>query len=467
MNTPDPGTDRVSVAGQLFRRILVLLGAIIIVIGAMMFWTAQDQINKLYDGQLITGANVLRALMSDEIKEQKAGARSEPLEIGDELLSSEDRKAFDAYADWRMFRIWNHGQLMLASDTGPKMPPPTSTARGFSTEGAGVQAWRIFSLPLSNAGVTVQVGERVSIRSVFINRIMLELAVPLLLLIPISLVLIWLSLTDGLRALRILVGEISRRGPANLKPLELHARPHDLEPLAVSVNGLMGRLEQSYLKERRFIDNAAHQLRTPLAALSLQAQLIAREDDPTQRDIQVVQLRAAVARAAELTEQLLTLARIGPSSGDGGSIDLHAEASGVLAESALVAAAQGVSLALGGQAPAFDGDPAMARLILSNLVENAVTHSPPGAEVQVALSASDDQVFLRVSDRGPGVPMAERERAFERFFRGVHATGSGAGLGLSIVDEAVRNLGGVVTLGDRPDGLSGLEVQVILPRRPR
>jgi signal transduction histidine kinase len=467
MNGPDSGADRISLAGQLFRRILVLLGAIIIVIGAMMFWTAQDQINKLYDGQLITGANVLRALMSDEIKEQQAGAQAEPLEIGDELLSSEDRKAFDAYADWRMFRIWKRGQLMLASDTGPKMPPPTSTARGFSTEGAGGQAWRIFSLPLSNAGVTVQVGERVSIRSVFINRIMLELAVPLLLLIPISLVLIWLSLTDGLRALRILVGEISRRGPANLKPLELHARPHDLEPLAISVNGLMGRLEQSYLKERRFIDNAAHQLRTPLAALSLQAQLIAREDDPTQRDIQVVQLRAAVARAAELTEQLLTLARIGPSSGDAGSIDLHAEASGVLAESALVAAAQGVSLALGGQAPAFDGDPALARLILSNLVENAVTHSPPGAEVQVTLSASDEQVFLRVSDRGPGVPGPERERVFERFFRGVHATGSGAGLGLSIVDEAVRNLGGVVTLGDRSDGLAGLEVQVILPRRPR
>jgi signal transduction histidine kinase len=303
--------SQVSLAGQLFRRIILLLAAIVLVVSLMMFWTAEQQINEVYDAQLITGANVLRALMTDEVQERaKTPANSAPLEIGDEWLSQEDRKAFDAYADWRMFRIWMKGHLVLASDTGPELRPPTASDAGFQTlRGAG-HAWRIFSLPMPEAGVVVQVGERTRIRSVFIKEILLDLALPLALLIPASLALVWLSLTDGLQALRRLVAEIGRRGSHNLRPVDAAALPRDLMPLASSVNDLMQRIEESREHERRFIDNAAHQLRTPLAALSLQAQLIEQEDDPAERAIQMAHMRAGVARAAELNEKLLTLARI-------------------------------------------------------------------------------------------------------------------------------------------------------------
>lgn len=465
MTSPAPHR-RVSLTGQLFRRILILLAAIIVVIGSMIFWTAQNQVNKLYDGQLITGANVLRALMMDEIRERSASEQdAATMEIGDELLSEEDRKAFHAYADWRMFRLWKDGRLILASDTGPTAPRSISGTEGFSMEGTGRDAWRLFTLPLSDADVTVQIGERVSIRAVIIQRIMLELVVPLLLLVPLSMLLIWLSLADGLQALRTLVGEIGRRGPADLAPLAVEVRPFDLEPLATSVNGLMRRLEESSRQERRFIDNAAHQLRTPLAALSLQAQLIAREDDAQQRSEQVVKLREAVSRAADLTEQLLTLARIGSTPSQDATIDLHAEAVSVLAETALVATARNVSLALDGETAPIVGDPAMARLILANLVENAVANAPADTEVHIKLSADASHSYVVVADSGRGIPAAERQRVFERFFRGADAKGTGSGLGLSIVEEAARNLNAAVTLHDRTDGQSGLEARLTAPRR--
>ncbi|MBO9710328.1 MAG: sensor histidine kinase N-terminal domain-containing protein [Caulobacter sp.] len=456
-----PRVRRVSLAGRLFGRMTLLLIAIMVTVGTMMFWTAHDEINKVYDGQLITGANVLRALMSDEIKERGQNTDIDAsFEVGDEWLSAEDRKAFDAYADWRMFRIWKKGRLVLGSDTGPKLPPPPSGQKGFQIEHVAGKSWRVFNLPVREADVMIQVGERTSIRAVLVRRILVELAIPLLLVLPASLALIWLALNGGLRALRALVAAIGGRSSRDLSPLDIDAWPLDLQPLAGSVNDLLFRLQRSYEHERQFIDSAAHQLRTPLAALNLQAQLISQEDDPIERAAQARQLREGVARASELTEQLLTLARLGPQIGRDLVADLRAEAATVLAEIAVVAAAKNVALALEGEAPIVKGDPALVRLILANLVENAVNHAPPGTEVQVLLSADRRMGWVSVADQGPGIAPTERDRVFQRFYRGPDARGSGSGLGLAIVEEAARVLGGLVTLDDRDDGEAGLEARL-------
>ena len=463
MRTPRPFDPRTSVTGQLFRRITALLVAIMLTVFGLMFVTARDEIDKVYDGQLITGANVLRALMSDEIKVRSQNRPGVSLEIGDEWLSAEDRKAFDAYADWRMFRIWKGEQLVLGSDTGPRLPAPLGR-KGFETEKVAGNSWRIFNLPVGEAGVIIQVGERTSIRSVLVNQILVELAIPLMLVLPASLLLIWLALKDGLRAVRALVTAIGDRGSRDLSPLDTKTWPLDLQPMARSVNDLLGRLQRSYEHERQFIDSAAHQLRTPLAALSLQAQLISQEDDPVERATQVQQLREGVTRASELTEQLLTLAQLGPRIGRDLTTDLRAEATAALAEIAVIAATKEVALALEGEAPRVDGDPALVRLILANLIENAVRHAPPGSEVQVLLSADRRLGWVSVCDQGPGIPKDERSRVFQRFFRGAHARGSGSGLGLAIVEEAARVLRGRVLLEDRRDGASGLEARLGLPK---
>lgn len=457
---------RSSLIGTLFRQVTGLLAAITLVVGAMAFWTAKDQINEVYDSQLIIGASVLHALMREELHdiaiERRAGRQ---VEVDDApLLSADDRAAFDAYADWRMFRIWSGSDMILGSDTGPKVNPPNKATEAFQTVVADGRSWRIYSLPLPGEDVVIQVGERLSIRNVLIQKIALELAIPLLLLIPASLALIWLSLTDGLRALRNLVREISRRGQWDLTPVNVDAWPTDLQPLVRSINLLFTRLERAVQQERRFVEHAAHQLRTPLAALRLQAQLISREDDPVEREAQVQALREGVDRAVALMEQLLILARLDADQGAAGAADLREVCTTALADCGPVAAARDVRLALDGEAPPVKGDAAVIRLILSNILENAINHAPPETEVDIRLFEQDGASVVVVTDQGPGVPDAERYKVFERFYRAPGAQGRGAGLGLAIVDEAARVLGAAVTLTDRRDGLAGLEVRVTLPQ---
>ena len=456
-----------SLLAALFGRIGVLFLAIVLAVGLIAFFTAQRRINEIYDGQLIIGANVLRALMSEELRGAEATGR-EQLEVDDSaLLSPEDRRAFDNYADWRMFRIWRDGRLVLRSDTGPDVAEPTAQ-NGFSEVQGPTYRWRVYTLHVPDRRVTVQIGERTDIRFVLVRGIALGLALPLLLLIPTAAILIWLSLSDGLEALRTLIAEIGRRTMRDLSPLPLEPWPRDLHPLVRSINRLFERIDRSLQHERRFLDDAAHQLRTPLAAVKLQTQLIASEADPAERHAMTAQLVESVDRASALTDRLLTLARletIRAPSGKGG--DLREETVAALADLAPVAARRKVELSFEGRGRFSSGDPALLRLIATNLVENAINHAPERSEVAVRLSSAGGRHRLVVTDAGPGIPRDERDRVLERFHRGPAASPSGAGLGLSIVGEAVRLLKGRLELRDREDGGSGLSVRVELPDAAR
>ncbi|HEV2531939.1 ATP-binding protein [Phenylobacterium sp.] len=459
-----------SLLAALFGRIGVLFLIIVLVVGSLAFFTAQRRINEIYDGQLIIGANVLRALMTDEIKEQagKPSAGQAEFTVDDsDLLSPEDREAFNSYADWRMFRIWRGPKVVLRSDTGPAVLPPPAH-NGFSEIVANQERWRIYSLPVPSSNVIVQIGERMDIRLVLVQGIALGLALPLLLLIPTCGVLIWLTLSDGLRALRALIAEIGRRTMRDLSPLPLDPWPRDLHPLVRSINRLFERIDRSLQHERRFLDDAAHQLRTPLAAVKLQTQLIASEADPVERQAMTAQLVESVDRAAGLTDSLLTLARLEArrGAGDTGG-DLEAETVAAMADLAPVAARREVELSFEGHGSYPGGDPVLLRLIAANLLENAINHAPAGSEVAVRLSTAQGQRRLTVTDAGPGIPAAERAKVLERFFRGSGASPKGSGLGLAIVGEAVRLLGGRLELRDREDDAPGLCVMVELPETGR
>jgi signal transduction histidine kinase len=451
-----------SLLAALFGRIGVLFLVIVLVVGLVAFFTAQRRINEIYDGQLIIGANVLRALTSDELKAAAATGAPGPLTVDSDILAPEDRQAFDDYADWRMFRIWQGGKVVLRSDTGPAMGPPPAQ-NGFSEIAGPQDSWRIYTLHVPN-GVTVQIGERSDIRLVLVQGIALGLALPLLLLIPIGGVLIWLTLSDGLQALRTLIAEIGRRTMRDLSPLPLDPWPRDLHPLVRSINRLFERIDRALQNERRFLDDAAHQLRTPLAAVKLQAQLIGGEGDAAERQLMTSQLVESVDRASALTDSLLTLARlearraVGTAQGD-----LRAETVAALADLAPVAARRGVELSFEGAGTYPGGDPVLLRLIAANLMENAINHAPQGSEVAVRLSSAPGAHQLSVTDAGPGIPPAERAKVLERFYRGPGAAPNGSGLGLSIVGEAVRLLGGTLELRDRADGTRGLCAVVELP----
>lgn len=456
-----------SLLAALFGRVGVLFLIIVLVVGGLAFFTAQRRINEIYDGQLIVGANVLRALVADELgeKAEAAGAAQAELSVDDTaLLSPEDRQAFDSYADWRMFRIWQGRRLVLRSDTGPQLTAPPAQD-GFTEVDGPQDNWRIYTLHVPSKRITVAVGERMDIRLVLVQGIALGLALPLLLLIPTAGVLIWLSLSDGLQALRSLVAEIGRRTLRDLSPLPLEPWPRDLHPLVRSINRLFERIDRSVQHERRFLDDAAHQLRTPLAAVKLQAQLIAGEADPAGRQAMTAQLVESVDRAADMTDRLLTLARLEARRGAGEAAgDLKTETVAALADLAPVAARRRVELSFEGPAALPGGDPVLLRLIAANLVENAINHAPEGSEVAVRLSTAGGARRLMVVDSGPGIPAGERDKVLERFYRGEAGPSRGSGLGLSIVGEAVRLLGGRLELRDRGDGARGLCAVVELPR---
>jgi signal transduction histidine kinase len=463
-----PQDRRPPLAVALFGRMSLLLLIVVASVGVITFAAASRRVNEVYDGQLIIGANVLRALMMEELHEIPPERGEKQLEVDDDvLLSPEDRRAFDAYAEWRMFRIWRGGRLLLRSDTGPPLAAPPSNDGFTEVEAPDGRRWRVYTLRMPDRAIAVQVGERTDIRLELVSRIALGAALPLLLFIPLAAGLIWLSLSDGLSALRLLMAELGRRSMRDLSPVPLEPWPADLHPMVRSINRMFARIERALQHERTFVDNAAHQLRTPLAAVRLQAQLIASETDPVERKALSERLVESVDRASTMTDNLLTLARlegrVAPKPT--GSGDLRAETVAAIADLAPLAARRSVELAFDGPARAPGGDPVLLRLIAANLIENALNHAPLGSEVAIRLATGEAGLRLSVADHGPGIPPAERKKVLQRFYRGQPAGQTGSGLGLSIVSEAVRLLGGKLILDDRADGGPGLVAAVELPHK--
>ena len=263
---------------------------------------------------------------------------------------------------------------------------------------------------------------------------------------------------------------------ARLRPLNEAGLPTEVAPLVHALNGLLDRLDRALDAQRAFIADAAHELRTPLTAVHLQAQLAERATTDAERSAALAELRAGLERATRLVEQLLTLAREEPGVSERpfAPVNVTEVAREVLAEYAPIAAARGVDLGLAqGSAAAasdalVDGDANALRTLVSNLVDNAVRHTPAGGRVDVAAQRDGADGLLTVRDSGPGIPASERERVFDRFYRvpGEAAAGvTGSGLGLAIVKRIADRHGATVSLGPglTGPGGEGLGVTVRLP----
>ena len=258
---------------------------------------------------------------------------------------------------------------------------------------------------------------------------------PLWFSLPLLALLLWIAVMRGLRPLDKLAREVERREPDNLAALDASSAPREVVPLIERLNRLFTRIDASMQKERRFTSDAAHELRTPVAAIKAQAQVARAATAEAERIRALDNAILGCDRAAHLIEQLLTLARVDTLDRDVAEPcqlrDIAAETIAALAPAALE---KGVQLELlAGNEVEVRGNPGLLRVLLRNLLDNAVKHTPPGTSVQVDITHEPGTACLSVSDNGPGIPEQERAKVLERFYRPLGTQGSGSGLGLSIV----------------------------------
>ena len=386
------------------------------------------------------------------------------------------------------------GQLILGNQRLPEPPPEVSSPNGLGPvldkprfydamlkEREGAVQVRVVALYLAwgeaDAPQTmlVQLAKSRIGRDTLATQILHDTALPLTGLVLLMSLIVWASLRAGLAPLARLHQAVISRAPSHLDPIQLGRAPEEVQALTAALNKLLQAVRESVGQQQRFISDAAHQLRTPLAGLKSQTELALREaTDPSLR-ARLTLVHESATRSAHLVTQLLTLARAEPESSHvmaRSPFDLRRLAEELTAELVPRALQAGVDLGwaeddpgLAGEAPLrVIGHALLVREALSNVIDNAIRYAGRGAEVTVRVRAEDGQAVVEVDDTGPGIALAQREAVFERFYRGTQE-GLGCGLGLPIVKEIIERHAGTVTLLDRPP--HGLRVRVRLPLAAR
>lgn len=450
---------------SLFLRIAPTILITICIIGVLAFRSATTQINHVYDAQLISSANMLWLVVEDEAKESgsKDFRRIRKIDLSLSNQRALNRFASD-YADSRMFRVFKGGRLLMISDGAPGHDVPQQHAGFADVEDKDDGHWRIYNLPIPQSNIAIEAGEKISLRESLVEHILLNLSAPLILLIPLVGVLIWVGIGAGLGTIRALIEQIRSRSPDDLSHLSLASVPRDLAPLGKSINQLLTKLEHSFTAEKRFAEHAAHHLRTPLATLKLQLQLLAQARDAKERQSLLADLMASIERASHLVGQLLTSTRVSHQPIARVTISLNRIVIAVIEELAPLAAEKNITLSFDAEDNATVlADETLLRLMIGNVIENAVKYTPANGSVSVALSLDDTNVHFTTTDSGPGIPEAERALVFERFYRVGTPKAQGTGLGLAIVAETVARLSGSIALKTPPNG-QGLRVEILLPR---
>lgn len=408
--------------GSMRRRLLfTLLGGVTLVwlaAAAVTAWETRSEMQELLDAHLAQSAALLTAQVGEDIDE----------------VELEHVPTLHKYARNVAFQIWSGNKLLLHSPDAPAQRL-SSAKEGFSDVTVGQRSWRVFSHWDAKQKYLVQVGEAVDARDHLAGKVLEKLVQPLLIALPLLGLLVWLAVGRALRPVDRIGAALAQRDPRYLEPIDADV-PKEIVPLVERLNSLLERVRSSLESERQFTSDAAHELRTPLAALKTQLQVAQGASENGERAQAIARALAAGDRATRLVEQLLTLARLEHDAWkrQAETVDLHAAAAQVLAESAQTAAEKNIRLSLEG-APGLTitGHSGLLAILLRNLVDNALRYSPPHTEIDVRVGRTAEGIVLDVQDQGPGIPAAERENALRRFHRLEGAEAGGSGLGLSIV----------------------------------
>jgi len=367
------------------------------------------------------------------------------------------------FDDVVLAQVWDSkGRSVYISE--PSHALPRQLAPGYRTIAARGERWRVYAE--SRGDYFVQVAQPIAVRKRVAARMALRVLPPLLLLLPALAVMIGVVVGAALRPLERLALAVRGRSASALQPLDTAGLPPELLPMASALNSLLAKIDSALSAQRNFVADAAHELRSPLTALKLQLQLAERAGDDAARAESFRKLHERLDRSTHLVRQLLTLARHEQTQAPPPRLpcDLLALAQTVVSDHAIHAETKGIDLGIAADAAStvaaihLEG----VKVMLNNLVDNALRYTQAGGQVDVAVGSERGRPCLRVSDNGPGVPAAERARLFDRFYRPDGNALWGCGLGMSIVKSVADGHDAEIELSSNAGGV-GLVVTVRLP----
>lgn len=436
------------------RLLLAVLGLVLLAWGAAAVLTwhkAKHEVGELLDAHLAQTAALLRL---------------QPLDVlNDEQIT--EAADLDKHQHHVVFQLWHEDQLLARSKNAPGVALTDRTQRGFADSQVQGTAWRVFVTPGRERDVRIVVGERQSARQDIVQASVMGMLKPLAWALPLLALGIWWVVRGLVRPLRRLGDAVAARQPQSLAPLATQGVPPEVLPLMEALNALFARMADLLAAEQQFTADAAHELRTPIAGIRMQAQVAQGASDDAERQAALAATLQGCDRATRLVEQLLQLARLDAQSNGAAaaSTDLAEAARAVVHDLQPLAQArtQQVELNTTGPTPAPLAEP-LARVLLRNLLDNALRYSPDGARVRLHITpaAPGAAAQLCVEDSGPGLEPAELARLGERFFRVLGTGQTGSGLGWSIVQRIAR-LQGLRVQVDRSPALGGLRVAITWP----
>ncbi|MGL6036488.1 MAG: ATP-binding protein [Legionella sp.] len=437
------------------------------------YYLDQKDIQDHLDTLMAVSALSYQALLGDDLHQRPLIKIQDALETIPQKIDTYYQKQFlnnkppESYLDKFNFQVWtNGGKLLLHSSTAPKIPLTTETD-GFSDKKIADQNWRVFTSYNDKAGIRTVLAERYDTRNELGQRIAQDDLYIMLLTFPLSGLLIWIIIGRGLDSLDKVAEEVANRAPSHLEPVDLQEVPEEIKPVIDELNKLFFRLKEGFEREKRFAADAAHELRTPLAALKAQAQVALNTNDVAEKDKALHKLIASVNRSTHIVQQLLTMSRLVPEAAnlhDNDEVHLGRLTREILAMLAPAAVEKQIELEFEDDKnlPAIPGNATALGILIRNLVDNSIRYCTNGGHILVRLIQSDDEAILEVCDNGPGIPLELQTRVFERFFRVLGNKSPGSGLGLAIVQQICELHSGRVTLNSPAKG-SGLVVKVYLP----
>jgi two-component system sensor histidine kinase TctE len=448
-----------SLRSYLMQRLLISLYLLWIVSTAMGYFATINYANQPYDLVLLQRANAVAEHL-------RLGSGSELLELVPSLPDGSD----PGMPDRVVYTVTDSEGRKLAGNGNTLRPLSYRRDRTgplFSNGEQEGQKTRMVSLIFPSNGQILQlhVSETTKQRQALIRGILANIVIPQLLLTLIALAVVWYGLKQGLQPLERLRREVLSRRRDDLRQLDGSQAPAEVRPLIDAVNNLLERLKQVMAAQRRFVADAAHQLRTPFAGLKTQSELALRTDDPEQKQHALQHILTSTQHGVRLVNQLLALARNEPggqTADDFVPVNLNQLAQECTANWVHQALEKHIDLGYEGAPAAVQGDASSLTEMLNNLIDNAIRYTPPGGNITVSVSVNTRQAGVHVEDNGPGIEPQHRKQVFERFYRILGSGQSGSGLGLAIVAEVAKRHGAEIRLESGTGG-TGTRISVFFP----